>query len=221
MNVTTKTVAEDDRYHVSLRRDSRIIRFYLWLYEARPNRINTCKLFWAYILAPFALIFRGIFAILAPVFAAIERHRDRHRPTFEQRQEWRQAAKRKANAKAARGPGRMERWLEAFTGFAGMVWFRLQKPITYLAFTIGVLCAVAIVGFLIYECITKPIEVLIFLGFVVGIVLLGLLLIVVFAWLDQSGKGKAGMNRFGNTMKTCYRAVHDHTCAIVDVQEKA
>ncbi len=41
--------------HLKQSRTAWYIRLYLWLYVADPNRIDTCKLFWAFVFAPIVL----------------------------------------------------------------------------------------------------------------------------------------------------------------------
>lgn len=220
MNVTTKTVAEDDRYHVSLDAESRIIRFYLWLYEASPNRINTCKLFWGYVLAPLFLVLRGVFeagAFVVDLFPKRpEPSLDERLAVIKERSEDRAARLRR---RAEQGPGRFEHWLENIGGFLSTAWFKLQKPITWIGIAIGVAIIVGAAGVLIYILVTEPMAFLVGVLLIVGVLAIAFLIMALFTWLDSTGKGAAGMDRFGRTMKACFRAVHDHTCAVVDVKK--
>jgi hypothetical protein len=225
----SNTKADDDRYHIRLRADSRTIRFYAWLYEANPYRINTCKLFWAYMFAPLILTIRMIaYAAIFVIEPLVDRYNewlDAHRET--------RAARRVAlplrppkPKKVKVGPSRWERALDIVSTFFSVTWAKYQRGITYGAIGVGGLVGTGIMGFLLYLLTTVPLSVFLKGLFVVGTIaggaVGGVLIAVGFIWIYAEKtrgykKTVEGYDTFKSTMKKSFHAFHSHTCAIVDV----
>lgn len=225
----TGTLDQRGRYHISLSADSWIIRWYVKVYEANPNNINTCKLFWAYVFMIPALLLIGF--AKAAEFVVV--------PIADRYNDWKYSRRKNKPITVAPPPPQpipienlpppgpkpksaREEWLERISAFLGMAWYKLQKPLTVIAGIIGLAIVVGIVGLVVLAFIKDFWGVLTAIGIMVGIVLLAIAAIALIAYLDQSGKAKRagnGIKSFGRTMKRCFHAFHDHTCAIVDIKE--
>lgn len=57
----------DLKYTWTFSRDNWIIRFYLWTWAADINQVTFCKLFWAYIFAPIAVIVKLLWILTWPL----------------------------------------------------------------------------------------------------------------------------------------------------------
>lgn len=60
------------KYAIRVDERAAFIRFYLWLWDAKINQITFCKLFWAYVFTPPALLGRGILGIAKGVLAVLK-----------------------------------------------------------------------------------------------------------------------------------------------------
>jgi hypothetical protein len=211
----THTTA-DNRYHISLSEDSWIIRFYIWLYEATPGDINTCKLFWAYVFAPLVLPFALVLRFLALVFGPLAE-------IIGQRLDDRRRRQPESAPPEPRQKSRAERFLIKTGEVLGVIWFKLQKPLQYLMLTLGIGIAVACLALFIYTLVTNPYDV--FIGFltvlaIVVAIAIAVGIITLFAATPVGTKAAAPFRTFWRVMRIAGHAVHDHTCAIVDVRQE-
>lgn len=197
----------DLSHSIAIDPDSRAIRFYLWLYDADRNNINTCKLFWAFVFAPLVLILR--YAVLAGI-AIGDRVQARRRSKVKAAEETTEDGFKSVLVTKAQ-PSRFERALERVAGALSAFWAKYQRPLQIAGLTlIGAYVAFMLVLFVI-AVINKPLVGVIVVGSVVGIA--GL------AWLAiRLSPALAGFLRLLGKLG---RGVHDHTCArvVIDNQE--
>ncbi len=202
--VTDDPAADSHLPHtVEVDAQSRMIRLYLWAYSARVNRINTCKLFWAFVFMPFWLPFvvvgKGMFVPAAGWLG--EKIPDRKPRPYVPPVE---------NPEPSKG----ERAIESIGNFMGRSWFRIQPLLKWGGILIGIAIAVALI-FLAATNLDWVLEALIVVGISVGMILaLGLLLGGTITLLDKSRK----VHGFFRLMKVLGRNVHTHTCANVRVK---
>lgn len=81
--------------------DSKIIRFYLWLWKADPANIDFCRLFWGYVFCWVALLLKPIDTVAAAIARRIP---DRSEPTLAERLRTEDLRREKKEAKAAVPP---------------------------------------------------------------------------------------------------------------------
>lgn len=209
----------DDGYaHFTFDRESKFIRFYLWLYQAKVSNINTCKLFWAYVFAPLALLFRAVGAVLAPVLDAIAA-RLPQKTAAQEAAEWeskRAAARERRAAKAAAGPGRLERILEKVSIFFSAAYAKTAPVLKVVGLGLAVLLGLVGVAAIIYVAITSPLKFLVAIAVTLGILLFVALGLVGINWLDNRSV-KKGEVPFFSTMKRLLISFHRHTCAKVNL----
>lgn len=182
-------------HSVSVNPDSLAIRFYLWLYDADPKKINTCKLFWAFIFAlPALLIVVPIAGTVRLLVALVDR--------------WRKSPPEEGPYGLSR-EGRLDKVSSAISAS----YARHSTLVHYL--WVGLLVAACIggVGGFVYALIVATIKTLIALAWIIGICLL---MIATFFVLDFFAKGRG--RGFIKLMSNLYRSVHDHTCARVELQ---
>lgn len=220
--------AGSERKRIGAKRDSLHIRLYLWLYDASPSRINTCKLLWAYLLMPIVLPLR---VILAPFFAAVGWVADRvpkREKKFDlaeyERERDRRVAKAKAKAAKAQAreenPGRLERGLDSFSAGASAWYARWQNAFKWAAVTVGLAFTAGVVALLVYEIVTNFVVFLTVVGFsILGAVAVGGLIYVIYL-LDSKGvlkRAAQGIKEFWHLLKDLGRSFHNHTCADVEL----
>lgn len=210
--------SEDGFAHLSFDRDSKFIRFYLWLYGAKANRINTCKLFWAYVFAPLALIVKGVVVAVAPILnAALDRIP--HKTESQKDAEWaarREEARQRRLEKEATGPGKAERFLDKVSSFFSVVYAKVAPVIKVVAIGLGVLLGLAGVAGLVYIAITAPLALLTVAAIVIGGGIVVFVIILGIEWLDKRSEEK-GEVPFFSTMKKLFIGFHRHTCAKVNL----
>lgn len=114
-----------------LPRDSIVIRFYMWLWNASPREVTFCKLFWGYIFAIPALIGRAIAYPFIVTAYAIDRRfptkdltAEEHQLKAERRQTRHNARQRRAQQNLQRIETGGARVVMAFSG----VWRYLRYP---------------------------------------------------------------------------------------------
>lgn len=181
-------------HSIDLKRDSAAARFYLWLYEADPNKIDSCKLFWAFILAPLLIL---PVLLIKGVGKVIDRWEKNHPP------------KPRSYTPHKSREGK----LSAFSNWASAIYAKYQTAFYIVGICIVILLTVAIVGGLGYLLITQTVKTLIVIAWVIGCVLVFGLGILTFAFFAD-GKGQG----FVRLMRNLFRSFHQHTCAKVDLQ---
>lgn len=202
--------SDDGFAHFTIDRNSKFIRFYLWLYGAKANNINTCKLFWAYVFAPLALIVHGVVAAVSPLFRAVEKRIPE--PDYDARY---QRAREKKAAKAAAGPSKGERFLDKVSAFFSAAYVKIAPVLKVVAIGVGVLLGLAVAGTIIYLLITNPIKVAVVVLVTLAILALVLLGMLGIEKLDDRAKAN-GEVPFFSTMGKLFRGFHRHTCAKVN-----
>lgn len=210
--------SDDGFAHFTFDSESKFIRFYLWLYQAKASNINTCKLFWAFVFAPLALLVRGAVAAVGPLFEAVA-SRIPHKTPQQEEAAWaarREEARQKRLAKEAAGPGRLERILDKVSVFFSAAYAKVAPVLKVVAIGLGVLLGLAGVATIVYAAITAPLAVL--SGFAVVLGILVFVGVVVFAinWFDKRSVAK-GEVPFFSTMKRLLISFHRHTCAKVNL----
>lgn len=210
--------SDDGFAHLTFDRESKFIRFYLWLYEAKASNINTCKLFWAYVFAPLALIVKAAVAAVGPILSAVF-DRIPHKTESQKDAEWaarREEARQRRLEKEATGPGRAERFLDKVSSFFSAAYAKAAPVIKVVAIGLGVLLGLAAVAGLVYIAITAPLALLAVAAIVVGGLLVVVVILLGIEWLDNRSKEK-GEVPFFSTMKKLFIGFHRHTCAKVNL----
>lgn len=174
---------------------SRAIRFYLWLYAADPRNINTCKLFWGFVLAPVFLVGRAIVTGLA--WAANRAvGQPRRRPP--------------ADLFQGRALSRSESRLDRAALALSSAWAKHRGKVRALAAAIGIAYFLALLAFIVVAFIQSPLAAGVVFGSVAIVVALG----VLTARLSPRLLG------FCTLLRRLGRSVHDHTCARVVLEEE-
>jgi hypothetical protein len=190
---------------VEVDEDSRAIRLYLWTYAARADRINTCKLFWAFVFLPLVLPFSAAIHGIAKLVLWLDSRRPEEPKTYTPPPE-------------PTGPSKGEKALESVSGFMAKFWFKIQPLLKWGGIALGTLLALAIVGGLVLIILQDPMGVLtaalIFLGIVAAAAAVVGLFVGAIHLLDKSDR----VHGFFRLMKQLGRSVHDHTCANVRVK---
>ena len=228
----TASAVGSSRKHITLDPDSPFVKFYLWFYDASPNRINTCKMFWAYallltvVVPVVVLLVHGLGALLAAYDKRFPR-KPQPQPTILELEATRRAEQAEKQAKAKKGPSFLERMLERVSGSLSYFWAKFQKPITW-AFRILVAALLVAAGaFAVYTIVVNWSEFIEwlwkFLALVVGTGFVLFLIIKAIEVLDRKGAFRSLKRRWrrgwARTVQF-YNLVHDHTCAIVDLKDK-
>lgn len=183
---------------VNASRDAWYIRFYLWLYEASPNRINTCKLFWAFVFALPVLLIRVLLGLAVAVYDRVPKRSKSKVEAYD------------INEPENDDPSRIELKLEAVSNKLSAFWARFQTPITWIffGFCAGFLALCAV--YIIIAIIQNLVAALIGIGIgVAAIVLFAILL----ALAERKGPG------FKRNAKAVFNSVHNHTCAEVKLSD--
>lgn len=189
MNVELKHVWE-------LPRDSVVIRFYMWLWDANPSDVTFCKLFWGYMFAIPALLFVCLIAFpVLRMLDVIKRKMPPSRiPTLEDRERQRARKNRRQDSlKKIENCG--VRFVMVFTS----AWRFLRYP---FVFACGFVVAGAI-AFLIYQVSTVWSDVTVNVLQIVGELILAMVFVVIpvalaFVWLIRHGN----FNWMGRTFST-------------------
>lgn len=188
------------------------IRLYLWTYAANPRRINTCKMFWAFVLMPlvmpFSLLIHGAGKVLD--------WWDEHGPAPKS------VGRAYTPPPVKTGPSKGERLLEAFSNFMAKVWFRLQPLLKWGGIAIGALIALALLYLIITNIEAVGLAFLKVLLWGIASIAIAAVMVGIVYGLDRLGLfGSLGrkIGGFFSLMKQLYRSVHDHTCANVKVKD--
>lgn len=208
MSNTTDTLvlpseSADGWAHLTLDRNAWYVRFYLWLYKADANNINTCKLFWAYVFAPIVLPLAFVLTPVGKLLRTIDAKIPDGRPI-----DW-----EKLDRKRARQKTREEK-LENVSSKMSVIFAKAAPALRW----VGILLGLAIAGLLILLAVSYPKEALgVLLTLAAILVGAGLLigLIIFFEKREQRGAGTPGFIRVFGTLA---KSFHRHTCAKVDVR---
>lgn len=195
--MTELAIEEESRKRIALDKNSKTVRFYLWLYDASPNNINTCKLLWAYLFAPIVLFLKyTVWIVLRPIATAIAER----------------SAERPAKPPKTEEKSRAEQRLDAVSGKAGEWFFKWQKFLRWIGIGLVSLLGAAAVAAVLYVLFTHPAAVVGAFLFVAAICLVMWALIATIDYFDK-GKGRG----FIRLMSRLGHGFHDHTCADIDL----
>ncbi len=198
-----------------------LIRFYLWLWEADKNQMNTCKLFWGIVLAPFGLLLRFV---IFPPFAWLENkveNRRRRRFDEELRQQREEREQTESDIAVEPTRSRMESLLEKVGHFFGRVWFRIGKTVTWFFF---IACAVGlfVLGYLFIAAVIANPEILLTLlimaGGIIGLAI-GVLAFIAVAAAVGDRMGRRPKKKGPGMFRKAARGVHQNTCARIVIEE--
>lgn len=233
MSATTTTFippsqSTDGRARLKLSRETWYVRFYLWLYEANPNNIDTCKLLWAYVFFLPALVLKAVLSIFVfvaelaePYVDDIRERRAAKRPTLEEREAAFDAQierKRvKQEAKAAAGPSRMESILERVANSLSYGYAKIAPSFRYIGIAVGTLIGLAIVAGLVWLAITETSAFMLGLLVTVGILAICALVVFIIVKREKRPKKVRSTPRFVTVLKRLGHGFHNHTCAKVDL----
>jgi hypothetical protein len=232
MELTSRNESADSRYHIKAQR-SLLIRAYLKLYEADPNSINTCKLFWGIVFMVPVSILAGIFWVfIRPCLLLAdhlqESYRAKHPPVYDDLEDYLpvEATPRK--------PSKGERFLSWVSVKATMLKFRLGPPFTAFARFVGrvlpylaVVIMAAVVVFVAYTLATNwdAIWHAIWSVLPTAALVIGALLVVIgvglgLIWLNEKTKAKRKPRQNRGLLKKAFESVHNNTCAIIDLEDE-
>lgn len=196
--VVTPAQSDDGWAHITLNRNDWYVRFYLWLYDADPTQINTCKLFWAYVFAPVVLPVMAVVSLVMKVGNLLPK-RKTHAWTDEEL-----AAMR---LKRSQREEKLEKW----TTRAGSGYARIVPALRWAGIGIGVLAAVAAVGIAVYGIVADPIAALIAVGVFLGMVVAIFSIAYIVVLVSEKSSFFQLLGKLG-------QSAHRHTCAKVKVQ---
>lgn len=211
--VTVPSESPDGFAHLTQDRNAKYIRFYLWLYDASPNRINTCKLLWAYLFAPIVLVFRLLFEVVATVLDLLPKRqvdwvaRDRQYAI--------EAEKRrlKAITKKQKGPSRLERWLDAVATKLSAVYVKVAPVIKWAFILVALGVGVAAAVFIVLAIIANPVDALLIVGGTLAFLAVCAGIAALFL-ATPVGKQVGGFFSF---LGSLFKSFHHHTCAKIDL----
>jgi hypothetical protein len=223
---------EDHQLHARVSQDAWYLRFYIWLWEADPDRVDFCKLFWG--LAVFAWV--GL--LLKPFIVGGEwlgnklddrrRRRVQAQPelSWEEKAKLRRQARAEAEARLKRRQERFERWFgwapvlaDRIVGFAQRSWPVVKWPV----YGVGAILAAATVGGagygLYYIATTNPAWFLIIPGLVLGaLILTGIILLVRTqpVAVAATNTKEVGLT-FGQALSKGIHGVKSRTCPKIEI----
>jgi hypothetical protein len=190
--------------HLRQSRDAAHIRFYLWLYDAREDTINTCKLFWAYVFAPIVLLLRAGWVVVGPIAEYIA-DKAYERELRKTREELLAEEEPDEQPKVSTAEGALDK----VSGFLSGVYAKFAPVLKWIGIVLGGLLALVLAASLVVAFIAEPLKVAITLGSIVAIfIIVGLII-----WAAEERKGGGFFSFFGKLAK----GFHRHTCAKIDL----
>ena len=151
--------------------DSKIIRFYLWLWNADPSNIDFCRLFWGYVFCWVALILKPAAAI-AEAIDGRTASRPKRVPTLAEHLKAEDLRREKKAAKAAKWENsRLNGLLTKFEDFGTRHGATLSKLFRGALVIVGGLVALATAGLLLYTIVTNFTDFLAAVGLLLGVAL--------------------------------------------------
>jgi hypothetical protein len=230
MELTTKSTTVDGRHHIKTKR-SLYIRAFLKLYDANPETLDTCKLFWGTMFAPLAVL---VILFLTPI-AWVSEQIDQRFIIPRRHARWaREDAERTARysdwenivEEEPSGPSRREQMLSKVANFMGAAWFKVSAGIARALPFLGVVLALAIIAFFVYAVIVWTTVVLQCLLAVLVIaassaVGTGIIMLMVFAYnkYREHHPKRPRIKREHSTLRQAFESVHNHTCAKIDIED--
>lgn len=185
-----------------------LIRLYLWTYATSINSINTCKLFWAFLLLPIALPISVFFHLVGPILVPFIENID-------YKLEENKARKAEIPVElttAKTGPSRAERLLNKIAAAASVIWFKVQPALKWLGIA-GGLAVAALLAYVIIAFTGRFLEVLLIMGLTAAgfLLLIAIITPIVIYFEKHPRKNKGLLRKLG-------RSFHEHTCANVKVK---
>lgn len=173
-------------------KNSKLIRYYVWVWEASIRQLNFCKLFWGIVLSPIGLVAKFLIFILANTLGRLIKARSDSPPkTSEDLLD------------------KLVKRIEKISGFF------LNRPIIgkiigrgFVGLWVAGLLTLLVLAFISHFWLT-----LLYIGGTLGVVALiaGILLIV--AHFNKPFK------RFGQFLYHGYKSVKTRTCPIIEVKD--
>jgi hypothetical protein len=202
----------DLKHEWTFKRNSPLIRFYLWVWDADPKAITFCKLFWGILLAPLCLL------LLWPIGFVLNRVSDyldkRKERQFNQELAQPEDEPMSATeALAEEAPSFRERQLENVGEFfAKPRPRRVMRIVGMTAMVVGGLAIVGVVGYLV---VTNLTGVLVVLAWIAGIVVTCFVAAGILIVCDRRGVFKAS----GRFFRDGFRAVKTNTCPRIVIEQ--
>lgn len=203
----------DLKHEWKFKRNSPLIRFYLWAWDADPHAITFCKLFWGILLSPTLLV---LWPLATGAEWLVERSDARKAARFNQELAARDEEDEPMSATEALAeerPSFRERQLENVGEFFAKP--RPRKVARIVGIAAMVIGGLALVGFVGWFVVTNIVGVLIVLAWLAGGFVAVGLVVGVFYVLDTRGVLKAGGRKAktaGRFLKDGFFAVKTNTC---------
>lgn len=176
-----------------LPRRSLVVRFYMWLWDASPSQVNFCKLFWGYLFAVPALLFR-LFAF--PFVVAATELRKLMPPPKKLTEEEHEAREARRLVRVARRDERAQRWLDHISA-AGVrlvwaitfLWRFLRYPFMAVFWGANLVCLAYLLYLMGTTWRNTTVDILLYTGIFAGVLIfVALPLAVGFGALVERGK---------------------------------
>lgn len=146
--------------------DSKIIRFYIWLWEADPTRIDFCRLFWGYVFCWIALLVKPGAAAAKLIDS---RRSVKPEPTLAERLKAIELRDEKKKVKAQKWEdSRLNKLLTRLQDFGTRHGAALSKVFRAALVVVGGLLGLFVIGNLIYTIVTHFTEFLYAVGLLAG-----------------------------------------------------
>lgn len=203
-------------------KNSKLIRAYVWLWEADESSINFCKLFWGTLFCWVGLFLKA----LKPLFERLEARLNRREQAvraFHQSAEYMQAQRIKRELKEARGPNRAQRCLTSIGAAADKVAALCQtKPIKLLGKVFAVLVSVAAAGALVFSMVVGWKVWLVLLAIAaIAVALIGLVALIASVISPSFVEKIRNGGRFvGAFLGEGFHSVKHRTCPVVVVRDE-
>lgn len=183
---------------ISLDAQSPTLRLYLWLYNANPRKINTCKLAWGLFFSPLVLIIRVLFTPVARLLDYLAKRYPSKPRTYKPR---------------VHEDSFAERQLTNVSTKLTSAYARFQTAIRIIAIVLGLALAIFVVGGLVWLLVVHTIKTLIVLAWVLGTIIV-VASVLAAGYFFSEGKGQ----EFTILVKQLGHDFHNHTCAQVEVK---
>lgn len=184
------------------------VRLYLWVYFASTRRINTCKMFWAFVFMPLALPISALIHGLSSAAHWIDRQFPEN------------PNKPMAPPKPPRvGPSKGEKFLEAVSGFLAKAWFKIQPLLKWGGILIGALIALLLIYLVVtnFSAVVTGLLTVLVAGLII-VAIAAVLMGILFVVIEKTSIGDR-IGGFFRLMGKLGRSVHDHTCANVKIKD--
>ena len=200
--------------------DSKIIRFYLWLWKADPSNIDFCRLFWGYVFCWVALILKPAAALAEAIDGRAQRT---PQPTLAARLKAEDLRQEKKRAKAQKWENsRLNRLLTRLEYFGARHGALLSKLVRGALVLIGVFVSATLLVLTIIENVVAFLLAvgLVLAGFIIGAAIYYLTKHTTVAQRVDIAATKAwnGTKFFGRFLVEGERHVKNRTCPKIVVR---